>query len=948
VPSTSRAWWQQATALVSLGAGGAITGLSFVPQSAAELTSPASLPINLMALEHAARQGTASDATLRSAIINVAKYYLRMAESKTSAEMQAIIWQQDSLDGADHGSSCAAFASMTLALGAHAVGRESWVTGGTSYPWPLHKWADVRVNPNPASPGVISIVQDARSHDRWHALGDGYHPQAGDWVVFDGHVEVVTQYSGGTLDTIGADSLPDFSVNAHEYPHPLGGQGVLGFVNNGRLAGAEQAGSSGGTAAGRPANGQQASGQPLQDATAIPGTQPTGDSSQELARVPGVAAIPGTSGSAPGGGTFNDQVRRQAQQRPDGMAHGRRAAASSHADRPTASSHADRPTAGSRADKAAAGSRAERPAAANGPWVDVPGQAVLPEAAAADTAVIPGLPIMAQRLSATAAAPSATPARSHDPSPRVTPPSSGNPQQAFIATVAHGAVTAQRRYGVPASVTIAQAIVESGWGESQLATQDHNLFGIKGTGPAGSHPLPTWEYVNGQQVPTTSQFRVYRNTAESIDDHGRLLATSPYYRQAMADRRNPDAFAACLTGVYATDPDYGAKLISLMKRYDLYRYDVTPQADAPKPTSSSAPAPGTPHPKVPQPRTPTDQAPATPAPTQQTPAPDSSPAPPPSAESPMPRASAPPSPSPQARTSSRSPQASGQQPSAGAPRPAKQPAHPQHADPQQARQHELIIPGLPDAATSAAAATPQTGSLRRANPRRSAPSTGDDPSPGAGPATHALTARRMPASATTTLPRPRPARRSARRYHQPLPPSVKNAFIAKAGVRLMRAEPIYRDVADHSGIPWQLLAACDWMQCGARPRHSPVHGERLGYLNPDGTSFRTKSAALEQCADDLIELAGAVYGIDLTAAGDLSVRELANVFAAFRWGGLLRLHRTSAMEFPYSVAGLTEQYSKMRWPNIDEPNTPDKPGGRFRGPFGAVPVVLSLEYPATV
>ena len=177
--SASKAWWQQATALVSLGAGGAITGLSFVPQSPAELTSPASLPINLMALEHAARQGTASEATLRSAIINVAKYYLRMAESKTPSEMQAIIWQQDSLDGADHGSSCAAFASMTLALGAHAVGQESWVTGGTSYPWPLHKWADVRVNPNPASPGVISIVQDARAHDHWHALGSSCQPQPG-------------------------------------------------------------------------------------------------------------------------------------------------------------------------------------------------------------------------------------------------------------------------------------------------------------------------------------------------------------------------------------------------------------------------------------------------------------------------------------------------------------------------------------------------------------------------------------------------------------------------------------------------------------------------------------------------------------------------------------------------------------------------------------------------
>ena len=142
-------------------------------------------------------------------------YYLRMAAGKTAAEMQAIIWQHDSVDGADHGASCAAFASLTLELGAQVVGRQSWVTGGSSYPWPLHKWADVRVNPNPASPGVTSIQQDAQAHGRWHALGDGYQPQPGDWVVFDGHVEVVTKYAAGVLHTIGGDSLPDFSVNAH-------------------------------------------------------------------------------------------------------------------------------------------------------------------------------------------------------------------------------------------------------------------------------------------------------------------------------------------------------------------------------------------------------------------------------------------------------------------------------------------------------------------------------------------------------------------------------------------------------------------------------------------------------------------------------------------------------------------------------------------------------------
>ena len=122
--------------------------------------------------------------------------------------MESLIWQASSLDGADHGQSCAAFASLTLALGAQAAGQQSWVTGGGSYPWPLHRWADVRVQPNPASPDVVSMLADAQAHHRWHPLGDGYRPQPGDWVLFDGHVEVVTRFSGSALYTVGADSLP--------------------------------------------------------------------------------------------------------------------------------------------------------------------------------------------------------------------------------------------------------------------------------------------------------------------------------------------------------------------------------------------------------------------------------------------------------------------------------------------------------------------------------------------------------------------------------------------------------------------------------------------------------------------------------------------------------------------------------------------------------------------
>jgi hypothetical protein len=205
-----------------------------------------------------------------------------------------------------------------------------------------------------------------------------------------------------------------------------------------------------------------------------------------------------------------------------------------------------------------------------------------------------------------------------------------------------------------------------------------------------------------------------------------------------------------------------------------------------------------------------------------------------------------------------------------------------------------------------------------------------------------------PGPARRPAPRiaPRGARAGTRRYVPQIPRAVTTDFLSTAKAPLTRAEPLYQDVATQSGIRWELLAACDWMQCKAQPRNSPVHGEKLGTANSDGTIYRTKSEALAQCASDLIELAMAVYWVDITARRPLSVRNLANVFAAFRWGGLLKLHSISAMEFPYSVEGLTAQHLKMRWPDMRERNTPDKPGARFRLPFGAVPVVLSLNYPA--
>src|SRR5581483_8064210 len=128
--SARKPTWQQATALVSLSTCGAMTGLSFAHGTVADMTLPTSMPVHLTDFAQPAKPTAASDSALRSAIVSVARYYLQMAQTKSPAEMEALIWQGNSVDGADHGQSCAAFASLTLALGAQSVGQQSWVTGG--------------------------------------------------------------------------------------------------------------------------------------------------------------------------------------------------------------------------------------------------------------------------------------------------------------------------------------------------------------------------------------------------------------------------------------------------------------------------------------------------------------------------------------------------------------------------------------------------------------------------------------------------------------------------------------------------------------------------------------------------------------------------------------------------------------------------------------------------
>lgn len=140
-----------------------------------------------------------------------------------------------------------------------------------------------------------------------------------------------------------------------------------------------------------------------------------------------------------------------------------------------------------------------------------------------------------------------------------------------------------RKWAVPASVTLAQWALESGWGEfwagcrNTPPVQSFNYFGIKAEAGQPSVLMWTHEVVDEKMVSVQAPFRVYANAGDAFDDHGRLLATNPRYDAAMCHTDDPDAFAQALTGWYATDPHYGDKLCAIMHgSANLVQYDAPP------------------------------------------------------------------------------------------------------------------------------------------------------------------------------------------------------------------------------------------------------------------------------------------------------------------------------------------------------------------------------------
>lgn len=155
-------------------------------------------------------------------------------------------------------------------------------------------------------------------------------------------------------------------------------------------------------------------------------------------------------------------------------------------------------------------------------------------------------------------------------------------QQEFLNKAIPAATTASSKYGTYTSVMLAQATVESAWGQSGLAQEpNNNLFGIKGSYNGQSVNMNTGEYGNGGYYTTNAGFRKYPSYTESFEDNGALLRNQMgnYYSGTWVENSNNYAQATQngLQGKYATDPNYAKTLNSVIATNGFDKYDPVTQ-----------------------------------------------------------------------------------------------------------------------------------------------------------------------------------------------------------------------------------------------------------------------------------------------------------------------------------------------------------------------------------
>lgn len=146
----------------------------------------------------------------------------------------------------------------------------------------------------------------------------------------------------------------------------------------------------------------------------------------------------------------------------------------------------------------------------------------------------------------------------------------------FITAISPAARASAKATHIPASFVVAQGALESGWGTSALSKRAFNLFGVKADSSWHGDVLTmdTREYLKGQWVTIPAKWRKYPDWQACIDDHAAFLINNPRYRPAFAYTSGTTFALAVAAAGYATDPQYGQKIVSIIKAHGLSALDM--------------------------------------------------------------------------------------------------------------------------------------------------------------------------------------------------------------------------------------------------------------------------------------------------------------------------------------------------------------------------------------
>ncbi len=153
---------------------------------------------------------------------------------------------------------------------------------------------------------------------------------------------------------------------------------------------------------------------------------------------------------------------------------------------------------------------------------------------------------------------------------------------AYIEKYYKQAQAEQKKYGIPASITLAQGLLESAAGKSDLALKANNHFGVKCAGD--------WKGATFTKDDDAKDecFRKYKHVSDSYEDHSKFLLRDRYAPLFKLESTDYKGWAHGLKQCgYATDPGYAGKLIKLIEDYDLTRYDVAKQPEDNTPTAAT-------------------------------------------------------------------------------------------------------------------------------------------------------------------------------------------------------------------------------------------------------------------------------------------------------------------------------------------------------------------------